>query len=119
MGFAAHQLAVKLKKTAPPLLFCSGLVKIILFGLSSGSINVTNEMGSVDITRPGFVTEVQANAQQAPPSEPTQATQEQIQTLEQSLSEQAAIEIAKELDVDVDELQLQQGTDTNNDGELG
>ncbi len=88
------------------------------FGLSSGSINVTNEMGSVDITRPGFVTEVQANAQQAPPSEPTQATQEQIQTLEQSLSEQAAIEIAKELDVDVDELQLQQGTDTNNDGEL-
>lgn len=88
------------------------------FGLSSGSINVTNDMGSVDITRPGFVTEVQATTQQVPPSEPAQATQTQIQNLEQSLSEQAAIEIAKELDVDVDELQLQQGTDTNNDGEL-
>lgn len=86
-------------------------------GVAPGAISVQNDVGSIDITRPGFVTQVQSQTSQAP-SPPEQASQEQIQDLEQSLSEQAVVEIAKELNVDVGELNLQTGEDTNNDGEL-
>ncbi len=87
-------------------------------GLAPGSISVTNDIGSIEITRPGFVTQIRPRSEQTRPTKPVQASHEQIQELEQSLSEQAITEIAKELDVDVKELRLQTGEDTDNDGEL-
>ena len=87
-------------------------------GLPAGAISVANDFGTIDITRPGFVTEISATTEQAPPSAPVRATPAQLQSVETSLFEQASNVIAEELGIDADTLNLQQGEDTDGDGEL-
>ncbi len=87
-------------------------------GLDSGAISVTNDAGEVDITRPGFATEIAASGLQNAPSDPSRATNEQIARVEFSLLEQAAVEIANELGISVEALNLQEGKDTDGDGVL-
>lgn len=85
-------------------------------GLPAGAINVANEAGVVDITRPGFVTEIAAFT--APPAPPQQATPTQIRQLEQALSEDAVSELAEGLGVDSTEIVVQAGKDSDGDGQL-
>ncbi len=87
-------------------------------GLPAGAISVANDFGTIDITRPGYVTEVSAPADEEPPSDPVQATPEQLESVETSLFEQASDAIAEELGIDAETLNLQQGEDTDGDGEL-
>ena len=85
-------------------------------GLPAGVINVTNEAGGVDITRPGFVTEIAAAS--IAPEPPQQATMQQIRQLEQALSEDAVSELAEGLGVESYEIVAQQGEDSDGDGQL-
>ena len=85
-------------------------------GLPAGAINVANEAGVVDITRPGFVTEITNAA--LPPAPPKQATAAQIRQLEQALSEEAVSELAEGLGVESTEIVVQQGDDSDGDGQL-
>ena len=71
-------------------------------GLPAGAINVVNEAGGVDITRPGFVTEIAGIA--TAPEPPQQATPAQIRQLEQALSEDAVSELAEGLGVESTEI---------------
>ncbi len=83
-------------------------------GLPAGAISVANEFGSVDINRPGFTTQLGATSQSLPPSVPIEATAEQMESVELSLSEQASAKIAEELGVS--ELEISGPTDTDGDG---
>jgi hypothetical protein len=85
-------------------------------GLPAGAINVANAGGAVDITRPGFVTQIMADA--VPPAPPQLASPAQIQNLERALSEDATQELAEGLGVAPAELTAQRGTDSNGDGQL-
>ncbi|MGB1118590.1 MAG: FecR family protein [Parvibaculales bacterium] len=87
-------------------------------GLPAGAISVANDFGTIAITRPGFVTQVSAPSEAAPPSPPAQATPEQLERVETSLFEQASGMIAAELGIDAETLNLQQGEDTDGDGRL-
>ena len=82
-------------------------------GLPPGAISVANDFGTIAITRPGYVTEVSAASEAAPPSAPVQATPEQLESVETSLFEQASGMIAAELGIDAETLNLQQGEDTD------
>ena len=84
-------------------------------GLPAGAINVGNAAGAVDITRPGFVTEIAGAA--APPAPPQQASPQQIRSLERSLSEEATDELAEGLGVAPTEITAQEGADTDGDGQ--
>ena len=83
-------------------------------GLPAGAINVVNEAGGVDITRPGFVTEIAGIA--TAPEPPQQATPAQIRQLEQALSEDAVSELAEGLGVESTEIIVKEGTDSDGDG---
>ena len=83
-------------------------------GLPAGAINVANAAGVVDVTRPGFVTQI-ATAN-APPAPPQQATAAQIRQLEQALSEDAVSELAEGLGVESSEIIVEEGTDSDGDG---
>ena len=85
-------------------------------GLPAGAINVANEAGIVDITRPGFVTEI-ATAN-APPEPPQQATPTPIRQLEQALSEDAVEELAEGFGVERAAISAQAGSDSDGDGQL-
>ena len=85
-------------------------------GLPAGAINVANAAGGVDITRPGFVTEISAAS--IAPEPPQQATMQQIRQLEQALSEDAVSELAEGLGVESSEIVAQQGQDSDGDGQL-
>jgi hypothetical protein len=85
-------------------------------GLPAGAINVANNSGGVDITRPGFVTEIATG--NVPPAPPQQATPAQIRNLEQALAEDALSELAQGLGVDSSDIIAQQGTDGDGDGQL-
>ena len=85
-------------------------------GLPAGAINVANEAGAVDITRPGFATQIDLGGQ--PPAAPAQATPAQIRDLERALSEDAASELAEGLGVSVEAIEVNQGTDSDGDGQL-
>lgn len=87
-------------------------------GVPAGSISVANDSGTIAITRLGFATEVSAPSEASPPSAPVRATPEQLERVETSLFEQASGRIAAELGIDVETLNLQQGEDTDGDGEL-
>ena len=87
-------------------------------GLPAGRITVANSAGAINIDRPGYVTEIAGDNNGVPPTAPIQASPAQMQAVELSLFEQASAEIAKELNVDVEALNLQQGIDSDNDGEL-
>lgn len=84
-------------------------------GLPAGAINVGNAAGAVDITRPGFLTQIAGPA--APPAEPQQASPAQIRSLERSLSEEATNELAEGLGVAPTEITAQEGEDTDGDGQ--
>lgn len=102
----------------------NGAAQIILLGpapdnslgLPAGAINVANDAGVIDITRPGFVTEIAAIS--VPPAPPQQATPTQIRQLEQALSEDAVSELADGLGVPSTEIIVQAGTDSDGDGQL-
>jgi len=102
----------------------SGAAQVILLGpaidnnlgLPAGVINVANEAGGVDITRPGFVTEIAAAS--VAPEPPQQATTQQIRQLEQALSEDAVSELAEGLGVDNSAIIAQEGKDSDGDGQL-
>ena len=83
-------------------------------GLPAGAINVANAAGSVDINRPGFVTEVRTVAESLPPSVPVEATAEQMEAVELSLAEQASAKIAEELGLE--DLDISGPTDSDGDG---
>lgn len=85
-------------------------------GLPAGAINVANEAGIVDMSRPGFITQI-ATAN-APPAPPQQATAAQIRQLEQALSEDAVSELAEGLGVESAEIIVEEGTDSDGDGQL-
>ena len=85
-------------------------------GLPAGAINIANQAGVVDITRPGFVTEIAAFTM--PPEPPKQASPEQIRQLEQALSEDAVSELAEGLGVESAEIIVQAGQDSDGDGQL-
>ncbi len=85
-------------------------------GLPAGAINVVNEAGGVDITRPGFVTEIAGIA--TAPEPPQQATPAQIRQLEQALSEDAVTELAEGLGVESSGIVVQEGKDSDGDGQL-
>tara|TARA_B110000971_G_scaffold218036_1_gene256058 strand:- start:170 stop:1825 length:1656 start_codon:yes stop_codon:yes gene_type:complete len=85
-------------------------------GLPAGAINVANAAGGVDITRPGFVTQIMANA--TPPAPPQLASPAQIQNLERALSEDATQELAEGLGLAPVDLTSQRGTDSDGDGQL-
>ena len=84
-------------------------------GLPAGAINVANQAGSVDITRPGFATQI---AVDLPPQPPAQASQAQIQSLERALSEEASDELAEGLGVEPTQITAERGTDADGDGQL-
>jgi hypothetical protein len=83
-------------------------------GLPAGAINVANQGGIVDMSRPGFVTQVTTAT--APPAPPQQATAAQIRQLEQALSEDAVSELADGLGVESADIIVQEGTDSDGDG---
>lgn len=85
-------------------------------GLPAGAINVANNAGGVDITRPGFVTEIATAS--LPPAPPQQATPAQIRNLEQALAEDAVSELAQGLGVTSGDIVAQEGKDTDGDGQL-
>lgn len=85
-------------------------------GLPAGAINVANAAGVVDITRPGFATAIAGSA--IAPEPPQQATPQQIRKLEQSLSEEAVSELAEGLGVQNNDIIVQQGTDSDGDGQI-
>lgn len=85
-------------------------------GLPAGAINVANNSGAVDITRPGFVTEIATG--NVPPAPPQQATPAQIRNLEQALAEDAVSELAQGLGVESNDIVAQEGTDSDGDGQL-
>lgn len=85
-------------------------------GLPAGAINVANAAGAVDITRPGFATQIDATGQA--PATPVQATPAQIRNLERALSEDAASELAEGLGVSVEAIEVNEGTDSDGDGQL-
>ncbi|MGC6535536.1 MAG: FecR family protein, partial [Parvibaculales bacterium] len=87
-------------------------------GLPAGAINVANQAGAVDITRPGFITQLSDANQAVPPSAPVEATAQQIEAVELSLAEQASASIAEELGVDPATLNIESGEDTDGDGML-
>ena len=61
-------------------------------GLPAGAINIANQAGVVDITRPGFVTEIAAAL--VPPAHRSKPPA-QIRQLERALSEDAVSELAE------------------------
>lgn len=85
-------------------------------GLPAGAINVANAAGAVDITRPGFATQIDAAGQA--PATPVAATPAQIRNLERALSEDAASELADGLGVSVAAIEVSEGTDSDGDGQL-
>lgn len=85
-------------------------------GLPAGAINVANQAGVVDITRPGFATAIAGIA--VAPEPPQQATQQQIRRLEQNLPEEAVSELADGLGIDNNDIIVQQGTDSDGDGQI-
>lgn len=85
-------------------------------GLPAGAINVANAAGAIDITRPGFLTQIMANT--APPAPPRLASPAQIQSLERALAEQATDELAEGLGIKTEELTAQRGSDSDGDGQL-
>lgn len=85
-------------------------------GLPAGAINVANPAGDVDITRPGFVTQIDPSGQA--PAAPVQATPNQIRNLERALSEEATSELAEGLGVSVEAITVSEGTDSDGDGQL-
>lgn len=95
-----------------------GPAKDNALGLPPGRITVANSAGAINIDRPGYVTEIAEDGSGLPPTPPIQASPAQMQAVELSLFEQASAEIAKQLNVDVEALNLQQGIDSDNDGEL-
>ena len=82
-------------------------------GLPAGAINVANQAGSVDITRPGFATQI---AVDLPPQPPAQASQAQIQSLERALSEEASDELAEGLGVEPTQIESLETRDDDGDG---
>lgn len=85
-------------------------------GLPAGAINVANAAGAVDITRPGFATQIDAAGQA--PGVPAQATPAQIRNLERALSEDAASELADGLGVSIEAIEVNEGSDSDGDGQL-
>lgn len=100
----------------------SGTAQVILLGpapnnslgLPAGAINVANNAGVVDITRPGFATQIADT--DIPPAPPQEATPAQIRQLEQALSEDAVSELAEGLGVERGEVVVEQGEDNDGDG---
>ena len=80
-------------------------------GVATGAITLTNEQGSVEITRPGYMTSIGANVA---PSTPQLASPEQIQEIESQTQENAEVQIAKELNVD--SIENVASTDADGDG---
>ena len=66
-------------------------------GVATGAITLTNNQGSVEISRPGYMTTISQNT---PPSTPEIASPEQIQEIESQTQEDAEVQIAQELQVD-------------------
>ncbi len=85
-------------------------------GLPAGAINIVNDGGVVDITRPGFVTQITTFTD--PPLPPQKATPSQIRQLEQALSEDAVSELAEGLGIENTEIIVQAGRDSDGDGML-
>ena len=81
------------------------------FGASLGAITVTNQFGSVDLTRPNFATSF---APDQPPQTPVLASPDTIQQIEQSTGEDAETEIAAALGVE--NLEVVAAVDTDDDG---
>ena len=81
------------------------------FGASLGAITVTNQFGSVDLTRPNFATSFSPDQ---PPETPELASPDTIQQIEQSTGEDAETEIAAALGVE--NLEVVAAVDTDDDG---
>ncbi len=73
------------------------------FGATLGAVTVTNDFGSVDLTRPNFATTIVPNQ---PPQTPVLVTPEAIQAIEASTGEDAETEIAEALGVESEKLCL-------------
>jgi len=80
-------------------------------GAPTGAITLTNDFGSVEITRPGFMS-IMNNI--APPPTPVEATPEQIQQIEIQTLEDAETVIAQELGID--SIEIVPATDEDGDG---
>ncbi|MEK9553275.1 MAG: FecR domain-containing protein [Alphaproteobacteria bacterium] len=81
------------------------------FGATLGAVTVTNDFGSVDLTRPNFATTLVPNQ---PPQTPVLVTPEAIQAIEASTGEDAETEIAEALGVE--NLEVVPAIDTDDDG---
>ncbi|MCH1474156.1 MAG: FecR domain-containing protein, partial [Alphaproteobacteria bacterium] len=81
------------------------------FGATLGAVTVTNDFGSVDLTRPNFATTIAPNQ---PPQTPVLVTPEAIQAIEASTGEDAETEIAEALGVE--NLEVVPAIDTDDDG---
>jgi len=79
-------------------------------GVATGAITLTNNQGSVEISRPGYITTISQNT---PPSTPEIASPEQIQEIESQTQEDAEVQIAQELQVD----SIENVAATDNDGD--
>jgi len=79
-------------------------------GVATGAITLTNNQGSVEISRPGYMTTISQNT---PPSTPEIASPEQIQEIESQTQEDAEVQIAQELQVD----SIENVAATDNDGD--
>jgi hypothetical protein len=82
-------------------------------GEAIGAITLTNSFGSVEIKRPGYMTIINNTA---PPTQPVQATPEQIKGIEDQTLESAESALANELDINSVEIVL--GSDEEGDGYL-
>jgi hypothetical protein len=80
-------------------------------GEAIGAITLTNSLGSVEITRPGYMTTM--NSYTSPPT-PVQATLEQIQNIEVKTLEDAELVIANELGIE--SIDIIPATDEDGDG---
>ena len=81
------------------------------FGATLGAVTVSNNFGSVDLTRPNFSTIITPDA---PPATPVLAPPEVIDQIEQSTGEEAETVIAEALGVE--SLEIVPATDSDNDG---
>ena len=81
------------------------------FGATLGAVTVTNEFGSVDLTRPNFATTIFPNQ---PPAAPELVAPEAIRAIEASTGEDAETEIAAALGVE--NLEVVPAIDTDDDG---
>ena len=81
------------------------------FGAALGAVTVSNNFGSVDLTRPNFSTIITPDA---PPATPVLAPPEVIDQIEQSTGEEAETAIAEALGVE--SLEIVPATDSDNDG---